>query len=144
MLGVSDLTPDILPQALTDPNLSVYTSQLPQMSIIMLNLNNNEVKFLQNANVRRALLLGLNRDAFVSNFLNGEAVIADGPILPGSWAHYDGIEHLNYDPEGAVVLLKDEGYVIPASGGSVRAKDNEALNFTLVHPDPTGIVRAGG
>ncbi len=135
VLGVSDLTQDTLPQALADPNLSVYTSQLPQMSIIMLNLKNDEVKFLQNANVRRALLLGLNRDAFVSNFLKGEAIVADGPILPGSWAHYNGIEHLNYDPEGAVEQLKNEGYVIPASGGSVRAKDNEALNFTLVHPD---------
>jgi peptide/nickel transport system substrate-binding protein len=77
----------------------------------------------------------LNRDGFVTNFLKGQAVIADGPIMTGSWAHYDGIEHLNYDPEGGVELLKNEGYVIPASGGTVRAKDNEALNFTLVHPD---------
>ena len=135
VLGISQLTADILPQALADVNLSVYTSQLPQMGIIMLNLNNNEVKFLQNANVRRALMLGLNRDYIVSSILQGEAIIADGPILPGSWAHYDGLERIGYDPEGAVDLLKGEGYVIPASGGSVRSKDNEALNFTLVHPD---------
>ena len=135
VLGISQLAPDVLPQALADPNLSIYTSQLPQMSIVMLNLNNSEVPFLQNANVRRALLLGLNRDYMVSTFLQGEAIVADGPILPGSWAHYDGIEHLSYDPEGAVALLKDEGYVIPASGGTVRSKDNVALNFTLVHPD---------
>ena len=43
VLGVSQLTSDVLPQALEDVNLSVYTSQLPQMSIILLNLNNNEV-----------------------------------------------------------------------------------------------------
>ena len=135
VLGISQLTADVLPEALADANLSVYTSQLPQMGIIMLNLNNNEVKFLQNANVRRALMLGLNRDYIVSSILQGEAIIADGPVLPGSWAHYDGLERIGYDPEGAVDLLKGEGYVIPASGGTVRAKDNEALNFTLVHPD---------
>ncbi len=135
VLGVSELTADVLSEALVDPNLSVYTGQLPQMSIILLNLNNSEVKYLQDAKVRRALMLGLNRDYIVGNFLKGEAVIADGPILPGSWAHYDGIEHVNYDPEAAVSLLKDAGYVIPASGGIVRAKDNVALNFTLVHPD---------
>lgn len=135
VLGVSDLTPDILPAALADPNLSVYTSRLPQMSIILLNLNNSEVPFLQNANVRKALMLGLNRDYLVSNFLKGQAVVADGPILPGSWAHYDGLKHIDYDPETAVSMLKDEGYVIPASGGTVRAKDNVALNFTLVHPN---------
>jgi peptide/nickel transport system substrate-binding protein len=61
--------------------------------------------------------------------------VADGPVLPGSWAYYDGIEHLDYDPEAAVQLLKGEGYVIPASGGTVRAKDNNALNFVLIHPD---------
>ena len=135
VLGVSQLTADVLPQALADVNLSVYTSQLPQMGIIMLNLNNNEVKFLQNANVRRALMLGLNREYIVSSILQGEAIIADGPVLPGSWAHYDGLERIGYDPEGAVDLLKGEEYVIPASGGTVRSKDNEALNFTLVHPD---------
>ena len=135
VLGVSELTPDVLPQALSDPNLSVYTSQLPQLSIILLNLNNSEVAYLQNANVRKALMLGLNRDYIVGHFLQGEAVIADSPILPGSWAHYDGVEHINYDPEAAVSMLKDEGYVIPASGGVTRAKDNVALNFTLVHPD---------
>ncbi len=135
VLGISQLTADVLPQALTDPNLSIYTANLPQMSFILLNLNNTVVPFLQNANVRRALMLGLNRDALVSSFLKGEGIVADGPVLPGSWAHYDGIEHLSYDPEGAVALLKGEGYVIPASGGTVRAKESEALNFTLIHPN---------
>ena len=145
VLGVSELTPDILPQALADPNLSLYTSQLPEMSIVLLNLNNSQAPYLQNANVRKALMLGLNRDYLVSSFLKGQAVVADSPILPGSWAHYDGIEHIGYDPEAAVKLLKGEGYVIPASGGTVRAKDNQALNFTLVHPDDplhTQIARA--
>jgi peptide/nickel transport system substrate-binding protein len=135
VLGVSDITADVLPRALADAHLLLYTSQLPQMSIIMLNLKSPEAPFLANANVRRALMLGLNRDYLVSSFLQGEAIIADGPVLPGSWAHYDGVEHLGYDPEGAVQLLKGEGYVIPASGGTVRSKDNSALNFVLVHPD---------
>ncbi|MBI3739966.1 MAG: hypothetical protein HY258_13040, partial [Chloroflexi bacterium] len=135
VLGVSQLTPDVLPQALLEPNFSVYTSGLPQMSIILLNLNNNEVQFLQNANVRRALMLGLNRDYLVSAFLHGQAIIADGPVMPGSWAHYDGVEHISYDPDAAVALLKGEGYVIPASGGTVRSKDNESLVLNLVHPD---------
>ncbi|MBI1854990.1 MAG: hypothetical protein HYR93_03860, partial [Chloroflexi bacterium] len=137
VLGISQVTPDILAQALTDSNLSVYTARLPQMSMVMLNLKNNEVQFLQNAKVRRALLLGMNRDYIVSAFLQGQGIVADSPILPGSWAYYDGIEHINYDPDAAISLLKDEGYVIPASGGTVRSKDNVALNFTLIYPDDT-------
>lgn len=135
VLGVSQLTNDVLEQALMEPTLSVYTSRLPQMGLVFLNNNNPNVPFLQNANVRRALLLGVNRNIIVSHILKGQAVIANGPILPGSWAYYDDIEKFDYDPDAAMVLLKQEGYVIPAGGGEVRAKDGQFLNFTLVHPD---------
>jgi len=135
VLGISQITPDILQAALAEPNLSIYTSRLPQLSLVFLNLNNSSVPFFQNANVRRALILGLNRNAIVSNFLQGQGIVADGPILPGSWAYYDGIEHIDYDPDAAISLLKSEGYVIPATGGDVRAKDSQPLSFTLVHPN---------
>ena len=32
-------------------------------------------------------------------------------------------------------MLKSDGYVIPAEGGTVRAKEGQALNFTMLHPD---------
>ncbi len=137
VLGVSQLTNDVLEQALMEPTLSVYTSRLPQMGMIFLNNNNPNVPFLQNASVRRALLLGVNRNIIVSHILKGQAVIATGPILPGSWAYYDEIETFEYDPDAATSLLKQEGYVIPAGGGDVRAKDGQFLTFTLVHPDDT-------
>ncbi|MFH1183982.1 MAG: peptide ABC transporter substrate-binding protein [Chloroflexota bacterium] len=135
VLGVSEVSHEVLAEALADPELSLYTSQLPQISMVLLNTKSQEASFLDNPNVRRALLLGLNRNFIISSFLQGEAIVANGPILPGSWAYYDGIERLSYDPENAIQLLKDEGYVIPASGGTIRAKDNAALDFVLVHPD---------
>ncbi|MEW6404242.1 MAG: peptide ABC transporter substrate-binding protein [Chloroflexota bacterium] len=135
VLGISHLSNDVLPDALADENLSVYTSRLPQMSLVFLNLNNPTAPFFQVANVRRALLLGLNRNHITSRILQGQAIVADGPILPGSWAHYDGLEHLEYDPDAAATLLKEEGYVIPGGGGDVREKDGSPLAFTLVHPD---------
>ncbi len=137
VLGLSQISNDVIPQALAETNLSVYTSRLPQLSLVFLNTNNPASLFLQNKNVRRALLKGLNRQAIVSRVLQGQGIIADGPILTGSWAYYDGIEHLEYDPEAAAGMLKEEGYVIPAGGGEVRAKENESLAFTLVHPDDT-------
>lgn len=135
VLGISRISADTLQEALALPNLSLYSSRLPQLSMVMLNLNNPEVPFLQNAQVRRALLLALNRQRMISTLLQGQAIVAHGPILPGSWAYYDGIEHLEYDPETAISLLKAEGYVIPPEGGAVRAKEGQALAFTLLHPD---------
>ena len=45
-----------------EPTLSVYTSRLPQMGLVFLNLNNPSVSFLQNEKIRHALLLGINRE----------------------------------------------------------------------------------
>jgi peptide/nickel transport system substrate-binding protein len=135
VLSVSQITPEKLSAALEEPNLSVYTSRLPQISFVLFNLNRPEVAFLQDPKVRRALMLGLNRPYIINTFLQGQAVITDGPILPGSWAYYDGIEHFEYNPDEATNLLKGEGYVIPAEGGEVRAKDGNPLNFTMLHPD---------
>ena len=135
VLSVSQITSDVLNVALEESNLSVYTSRLPQISFVLFNLNNPEVAFLQNAKVRRALMLGLNRSYMINRFLQGQAVTTDGPILPGSWAYYDGIEHFEFNPDESVNLLKGEGYVIPAEGGDVRAKEGTALSFTMLHPD---------
>ncbi|HEX9388940.1 MAG TPA: peptide ABC transporter substrate-binding protein [Anaerolineales bacterium] len=135
VLAVSQITPDVLNAALEEPNLSVYTSRLPQISFVLFNLNNPEVAFLQNEKVRRALMLGLNRSYMINKFLQGQAVTTDGPILPGSWAYYDGSDHFEYNPDESINLLKTEGYVIPAEGGDVRAKEGTPLSFTMLHPD---------
>ncbi len=137
VLGVSQITNDVLQSALMEPTFSVYTSRLPQMGMVFLNNNSPTAPFLQNAQVRRALLLATNRNVIASKILGGQAIVADGPILPGSWAYYEDIEHLDYDPDAAAEILKNEGYVIPAGGGDVRAKDGQFLTFTLVHPNDT-------
>jgi peptide/nickel transport system substrate-binding protein len=134
VLSVSQITSDVLSTALEEPNLSVYTSRMPQMSFVLFNLNNPEVAFLQNAKVRRALMLGINRTHIINKLLQGQAVLADGPILPGSWAYYDGIERFEFNPDESINLLKAEGYVIPAEGGDVRAKEGTPIAFTMLHP----------
>lgn len=134
VLGISQLTLNVLEPALREPALSVHTSRLPQIGLVFLNNNNPAVGFLQNANVRRALMLGVNRTVIVSHILKGQAIVADGPILPGSWAYYDGIEKFPYDPDAAIQLLNKEGYIFTA-GSPVRSKDGQPLTFTLVHPD---------
>ena len=135
VLSVSEITPDVLEAALEEPDLRVYTSRLPQMTFVLFNLNNPEVAFLQDAALRRALMMGTNRPYIINSLLKGQAVLTDGPILPNSWAYYDGIERIEYNPDEATRLLKNEGYVVPAGGGDVRAKEGTPLSFTMLHPD---------
>jgi len=133
--GISQITPEVLPEAMKEPNLNLYTGRLPELSMVIFNLDNPEVPFFQDVGVRRALLMSLNRQRMINTLLGGQAIIADGPILPGTWAYYQGIERVNYDPEAAINLLKEAGYTIPAEGGSVRAKENQKLSFELLLPD---------
>jgi peptide/nickel transport system substrate-binding protein len=135
VLSVSQITADVLGAALEEPTLSIYTSRMPQMTFVLFNLKNTEVPFLQEAKVRRALMLAINRSYIINSFLQGQAIVNDSPILPNSWAFYDGTEHFQYDPEAAISLLKGEGYVIPAGGGDIRAKEGTSLSFTMMHPD---------
>jgi peptide/nickel transport system substrate-binding protein len=135
VLSISQITSDVLNTALEEPNLSVYTSRLPQISFVLFNLNNPEVAFLQDPKLRRALMLSINRPYIVNTFLHGQAVITNGPILPSSWAYHDGLEQFEYNPDQSITILKAEGYVIPAEGGDIRAREGTLLSFTMLHPD---------
>ena len=135
VMGISQITENILDAALLEENLSLYTSRRPEMSLIFFNLDNGEVPFFQDLAVREALLTGLNRQRMINDLLRGQAIPADGPILPSSWAYYEGVEHIDYDSDTALSILKKAGYIIPAAGGEVRAKEGQFLAFTLLHPD---------
>lgn len=139
--GIGEITQEILPQALKDPNLNLYTGRLPKLSIIFLNLENPEVPFFKEIEIRRAMLTSLNRQGMINNFLNGQAVIANGPIFPKTWAYYDNLQSTQYDPQHATEVVKELGYTFPAEGGDTRVKKGEEeeeeirLEFTLLYPD---------
>jgi len=136
--GISNVTLDILPQVLGETGLNTYTTRLPTLTLVLLNLDNPEVTFFQDVNVRKALMQGLNRQSIIDKLRSGQAILADGPIFPGTWAYYDGIEHYTYNPDQGIALLREAGFTIPATGGDVRAsEDGTLLAFELLYPDDT-------
>jgi len=134
VLGISQITQDALPTALAQTNLNLYSSRMPRLTMIFLNLGDKSLPFFQDKNVRNALMLGLNRQWMVDKLSQGQGIIANSPILPGTWAYYNGIAQIDFDPDAAAAELKAAGYVLPA-GGNVRAKDNVSLSFTMAYPD---------
>ena len=133
--GISHLTADVLPDALKEANLNVYSGRLPQLSIVYLNLKNPEVAFFQDEVVRKALLLGINRQRIIDRIYQGQAIAANGPVFPGNWAYFEETAQYSYDPETAKANLKEAGYVISGSDTAPRKKDEIELKFTLVYPD---------
>ncbi|KAA3648082.1 MAG: hypothetical protein DWQ07_03560 [Chloroflexi bacterium] len=135
VLGISQVTPDALEDVLSVSSLNIYTARLPQVTTVLFNLESEALPFFQNANVRKALLYGLNRSWMISNLLDGQAIQADGPIFPGTWAYFEEVPRTTFDPEEAISILKEEGYVISADQGGVRELEGARMDFELVHPD---------
>lgn len=133
--GVSGFNEETLPLALKIPELNMYTGRLPMLTLVYLNLDAPRLPYFQDASIRRALLQGLNRQVMIDRLLNSQAVIADGPIFPGSWAYYEGIERIPYDSGAALAAIKAAGYTIPAGGSGVREKDGVPFSFELVYAD---------
>ena len=134
--GIGRITPDAFGDTSPDADLNLYTGRLPRLSIIFLNLDNPDVPFFQDATIRRALLMGINRQRVIDRVLSGQAAIADGPILPNTWAYFDGIERIPNNAEEALILIKQAGFTIPAEGGTTRESDDGVrLAFKLLHPN---------
>ncbi len=138
VLGISHVGETILNDVLAEVGLNLYTARLPALTIVFLNLDHPDLPFFQDATIRRALLMGLNRQRMVDQLRNGQAILADNVILPGTWAYYEETERIPYNPEQALELIKKAGYTFPAEGGEARAKDGVALSFELVYPDASG------
>jgi peptide/nickel transport system substrate-binding protein len=135
VMGISQISPELLPGALKDDKLNLFTSRTPRLNLIYLNLDNPEVPFFQDHSVRQALLMGINRRRIVDHILKGQGIIANSPIFPENWAFYQGIGEIEFDPQAAVDILKKNGYTFPAEGGQTRVKDGIPLSFEMVYPD---------
>jgi peptide/nickel transport system substrate-binding protein len=133
--GIGQVTSDILTQALADDNLSVYSARLPQLSMILFNEKDPQATFLKDANVRRALMYGLNRQFIVDKILNSQAVIANSPIFPGTWAYYEGNETFTLDVAKAKSLLAAAGFIAGSDKTAPLKNGDLALNFELLYPD---------
>lgn len=148
VLGVSRISGSELSPALRLPNLRLYTALEPEYTLIFLNLRDEALPFLKEKRVRQALSLGLNRSAMVSDLLGGQAVPANSPVLPGSWAYNQDLPKPRYDPAEAARLLDSAGWLLPpdALPGStdyVRQKDGVPMRFTLLAPnDPVHLALA--
>lgn len=152
VMGVSSILAEDLERARAMPDLQLLSAYVSGMSMVLFNLNNQEATFFQDQRVRQALLYGLDRQSLVDTVLGGEGLLIHSPIMPQSWAYDRTLDPYPYDPERAVQLLEEAGWmppVDPAAEGSTalapeepeddgvepRVKRDEPLVFTLLTTD---------
>jgi len=138
--GISNVDKTILADVLSDSNLNLHSARLPQFGIVFLNLKHPEKTFFADKSVRQALMLAINRQFIIDQVFDSQAIIPNGPILPGTWAHADALNPLPYDPQAAMDLLDDQGWVLPSGASTtdpdvVRSLEDQTLDFRLAYPD---------
>jgi peptide/nickel transport system substrate-binding protein len=133
--GISYVPPYLLPKAAALEALKLFSARLSGYHIVYLNLQDPEGSpFFQDALVRRALLLALDRQGLIDQALNGQGIVANGPIRPWSWAYDSQLSPPEYDPDQADALLTEANWV-DTDGDGIRDQNGQPLRFILLTGD---------
>lgn len=139
--AISRIPPQAVSAVRGFDSLNLYTALLSGYDIIYLNLQSPDTTpFFQDAGVRRALLQALDRQKIIDEALNGQGLVASGPILPWSWAHNPDQSVPGFDLANAKKLLDESGW-IDEDGDSIREKDGSTLAFSLLSTNNPAKVR---
>lgn len=87
-------------------------------------------------NVRKAVAMGYNKQDILTT-LGGEqgGTPLIGAVAPSvAWAYNSELSPYPYDPEGAMALLEEAGWV-DSDGDGIREKDGVPLSFTITYSD---------
>ncbi|MDY7040135.1 MAG: peptide ABC transporter substrate-binding protein, partial [Chloroflexota bacterium] len=140
--GISRVLPQQISRVHDYADMNLYSAQLWGYSIIFLNLNNPDVPFFQEREVRQALLYGLDRQRLVDDVLEGQGIVADSPIMTGSWAYDKDIYRYPYDPAHARTLLAEAGWLEPNVTEQLQ-REGEYLRERGVGDQDTGESQPG-
>ncbi len=92
---------------------------------------NLDSPLLQDRRVRRALLLGVNRQAVSERLFAGRQPVAHGNIHPDDTIYNPDLAQVAYDPEAAQTLLEEAGWTAGPDGVRVNAA-GDRLSLTLI------------
>jgi peptide/nickel transport system substrate-binding protein len=135
--AIGTVDSSILPEVLAEPSLNLHSARIPQVKLVYLNLASDEKPFMADREVRHSLLQAINRQGIIDLAIGGQGIVADGPILPGTWAFSAGLEASPFDPIAAASVLDEQGWELPegaSQGGPdyIRSKEGEDLSFELL------------
>ncbi|WP_346676127.1 ABC transporter substrate-binding protein [Enorma phocaeensis] len=107
---VTDLGGESLQTVSENSDYIVEQQEGMNFNYIYMNMQNGPTA---NADVRRAILMSIDRDEILAaSYPYGGGTVASVPLPRGSWGYDESVEELvpSYDPEGAKELLAGAGY----------------------------------
>jgi peptide/nickel transport system substrate-binding protein len=136
------LSPDAQNRARRDTTLDLVPVVSPTLTYALFNQRASGDRskphpILTDRNVRRALLLALDRESMVRAAYAGQATVADGPVpLTLSWVKTPGLAPVRQDRTQARTLLRTAGWV-DSDGDGVLDKGGVPLELSINVPSNT-------
>lgn len=113
-----------------DANPTTRLISYPDRTFVLIGWNQRREPF-DDARVRRAMTMAMNRAGMVDAVLYDHGQLANSTVPPFFWQYNDKAgRDLNYDPDAALALLAEAGYTRGADG-LLRNEAGETLSFTL-------------
>ncbi len=134
--GAAGLSTSVTADLSAQPGAQALHYPTTTLSAVLLNLRTTHPE-LQDPNVRRALLEGIDRNTLAATTLAGTAAVANALIPPGSWA-YDAsaVGSVPFDRSGAAKLLAKAGWTrIGGKWAAPKAKVPYLLELLTVPAD---------
>lgn len=126
--GIGRVLPDDRSRVLQMENLKLYNAPFSGYGLIFLNLDN---PIFADKLVRQALMYATDREKLINEVLDGQGLVAHGPVVTFSWAYEPEIPQYAYDPEKAKQLLEQAGWV-DSDGDGIREKGDLLCQFALL------------
>lgn len=133
--GVARIPTPLLREAWAMPDMAFYSAPLAEMEMLYFNTTRKELS-LDQPRFRQGLLYALDREALVNEVLQGQALVAQTPLLPGTWAYTTtGVITYTYAPDRALARFKEAGWTRDYITEPLRNIYGDTLAFTLLTLD---------
>jgi peptide/nickel transport system substrate-binding protein len=107
-------------------DLRITSLDTGAISYVYLNL---KLPVFEDRRLRQALLYAVDRGRIIDEVLRGQAVRADSPIAPASWAYSGSLTRYEANAEVANLLLDEAGW--PKGTDGVRRRGGQTLAFSI-------------
>jgi peptide/nickel transport system substrate-binding protein len=95
---------------------------------------NGKIAPLNDARVRRALTMAIDRQQIINTLRGGHGTLATGPIGPFHWAYDTTIKALPFNPDSARALLKVAGIEDRNGDGTVDLQNGKPFEIEIKLP----------
>ncbi len=127
-------------------NISLNTTVEPTLGVLIFNWASDKTKFFREQRIRQALQISLDRTSLVAHNLKtasmkNEAVTANSPLIPGSWAYVDDLPWPKPDLAAAIQLLDTSNLGKGATGAEATPDPSgKRFSFSILTPDTPNLV----